>query len=498
MEKLTIQTLNMMVRDFSNEVTVNWLASKLGISYSTLVRCKNGVWPRSVTLGAMLGVFDECRDRYFQGDGSALAQHALNYLKLHGIDTAPFAGVLETGGYDSFVKELVAQARGLPDKGNTQATDEAPAPQSPDARQATEASSANDGVRNELERRRTAFEDVVVALPIAAILLIGLLNVPLAQLFSWASEHALAFSAVLLCIAVLPVVLGVLLDAPITWRAYRRRHQYERISRSEWCKIAKFGDAKAVVPGEGRFDLSPRHCAYQALCNILGALCVISVFVYLENLPGFTAFFEAHDWAEFFKVGVAVGFFVALSHNREHSKLPPCKTVEDRAQNPDNYLPSRAHVWANTLHLVITFSCVCILVLAMVAYGFANFRACAPSLLILWPYLQTIAFLTYSSVSPYAERIEALSVGAFVPGVLASAVGVAIYTLACFLPSWESAFICAVCAASVAIVLAWRYHRLGAHEEQWLARGRKAGAYSMAVVASLVVMLVIGIATAAL
>ena len=60
MEELTIYTLISMIRSFSNEITIKALAHKLGISYSTLARCKNGIWPPSITFDAMKNVIDGC------------------------------------------------------------------------------------------------------------------------------------------------------------------------------------------------------------------------------------------------------------------------------------------------------------------------------------------------------------------------------------------------------------------------------------------------------
>ncbi|MBQ9002642.1 MAG: hypothetical protein IJ087_12390 [Eggerthellaceae bacterium] len=491
MENLTIQTLNLMVRGFSNEVTVNWLASKLGVSYSTLARCKNGVWPRSVTRQAMRGVFDECRERFFGGDGNDLARCALEHLAREGVETGRFEAAFERGGYDGFVSELIDAAH---DPGATrrQALD---AVKSRDSAQGLDGGSESAGKGEVAAGRKAPLSDAVVALPVAAILLFGLLNVQLGALLSWAAGHMAAFAAALVAIAVLPVALGAAVDAPFAWRAYLRAHPGARFARRERLNVSKFGGADVVVSGAGRFDLSPRHCAYQALCNALGAMCVVSLLAYLAGLPGFLAFFGSHEWAEFFKVGIAVGFFVALGHNRELAALPPCGSVDWPGENPDNYLPSRFHVWANTAHLVVTFSFVCILAFALLAYSFANFRATAQSPIILWPFAQTMAFLAYSGASPYAARVEALGTGAIIPGAIASSVGVAALTIVCYLPSWGGAAVCAVCAATLSAALVWRQVRAGG---RWASRSRRAGAYSMAVVASLAAMLAIGAVTSTL
>lgn len=491
MSELNIYTLLMMVRGFSNEVTVNWLASQLGISYSTLARCKSGAWPRSVTFDAMKGVFDVCRDRFFDGDGSALVESALGYLERQGVATGNLASVYADAGYDAFAGALISAAHELDESPRKQRGNANAAPASSEGAVGTEAGGISVA---------GGFSGVVVALPVTVILLIGLLNVPLGNLFGWAVDNLYAFAAILLAIAALPVVLGSLVDAPLAWRAYRKAHPdapEARRDRRSFRRVAKYGGIDEVVPGAGRFDLSRQHCEYQLACNVLGAMCSVSLLAFLVRQPGFTGFFASHQWTEFFKVGLAVGFFVAYGHNREHRNLPACAQAGAR-YNPDNYLPSRVHVWANTLHLVITFSLVCVLTLGLLAYSIANFRMRPAPLLILWPFAQTVVFLVWEGVSPIAEKMESLGVGAFVPGVIASSVGVAALVAVCYRPSWEGAAICLVCAVCLAGVLVWFRSFSSGNVSAWVERGRHSGAYSLAVVAALAAMFVISVVTSAL
>lgn len=540
MGELNIYTLTSMIRGFSNEVTVKWLSFELGISYSTLARCKNGVWPRSVKFDAMKAVFDRCRDRFFGGDGEALVDSALGYLEREGVEASAFITARAQGGYDAFVDALIlaahasstqrSTAQPIIEQGNsTQANGQhantypvAPAQASAgrvDAEAAQietidaldgfeapsasgpkgEAFAANVGKSSssrEARSSRPGFSGFVVAIPVAAILLVGLLNIPLEGLMAWAADNQLAFAATLLVIAVSPVAVGILVDAPIAWHAYGKVHPEASFTWKNFCLVSKYGGISKVIPGAGRFDLTRRNCEFQLVCNVLGALCTISLLAFLVRQPGFESFFSDHQWTEFFKVGLAVGFFVAFSHNREHRLYAPCARVGD-AHNPDCNLPTRAHVWANTLHLIVTFTIVCVLTLGLIAYSFVNFRVYPAPLLVLWPLFQTIAFLVYEGVSPAAERMEALGVGAFEPGVIASSVGIAALMLVCYRFSWETAVVCLVCLACLAGVLVWR-RSLAAETPVWIERGRISGTYSLAVVAALAVMFAIGAGTGSL
>ena len=114
MEALTIHTLITMIRSFSNEITTTGLARKLGISYSTLARCKNGVWPPSITFDAMKSIFDGCLSEVFSDDADAFVHSALGFLSRENIATASLQKRFEDGGYDAFVTELICDAQQNP------------------------------------------------------------------------------------------------------------------------------------------------------------------------------------------------------------------------------------------------------------------------------------------------------------------------------------------------------------------------------------------------
>ena len=111
MEELTIYTLTSMIRSFSNEITTKALAHKLGISYSTLARCKNGIWPPSITFDAMKNVIDGCLAEYFSDDTDAFVGSALGFLKRSQIETESLREQYDVYGFDAFVTMLICAAK---------------------------------------------------------------------------------------------------------------------------------------------------------------------------------------------------------------------------------------------------------------------------------------------------------------------------------------------------------------------------------------------------
>lgn len=164
MGELNIAVLIGMIRDFDAGVIDQWIWDGLEVSESTYYRCKkSGIWPRSVKRKAMVELFDQCRDRFFGGNGDALAKTALEYLEGCGIDASGLVEARAQGGYDAFVKELVAEAR---DSRN---------------RDGEMRSSARPGFSG------PAAAFLVAMVLVAVLLFVGLLNIPLGGLIAWAA-----------------------------------------------------------------------------------------------------------------------------------------------------------------------------------------------------------------------------------------------------------------------------------------------------------------------
>lgn len=493
MNRLNIHALLMAIRGLSNQITVRGLADALNISYSTLARCKNGVWPRSITVGAMHDVLDGCRIRYFEGDGKAMAARMIALLQDDGVDTAILQRELAQGGFDAFVEEAIRLAR------------------STDAEEVPESTSQNpepaDELASELKPElpepappapvnTLRVNNILLAMPLGIVLLVGLLNVQLAPLFSLAAHHPLKYLALSAAIAVLPAVLGIVVDSPIAWRTYIRDHPDARLTAAAFARVAKFGSPDGIVAGTGRFNLTLPHLTFQPVCNLLAALACASLFALLRSLPAFEEFFVSHEWVEYLKVGIAVSYFVAYESMRDQCRRP--LTGDPRTsvcENPDNYLPSRAHVWANGVHLVWTISQLIVLLLGLLAYSLAAFRTVPAPASMLWPYIFGVGFFAFTVVSPYAVQIHATAVGTLVPGIAVLSLGFAALALVCYLPSAAGSVLVAACAACLVASIAWERASRRGNLGAWLADWHGTGAYPIVVVVTILALLALSFAT---
>ncbi|MDO4536865.1 MAG: hypothetical protein Q4B54_01805 [Coriobacteriales bacterium] len=550
MEQPTIHTLVMMIRGFNNAVTVKGLAAQLDISYSTLARCKNGVWPRAITFDAMRGALYDCRERFFGNDDDAIEQSMVRYLRLNNIETSTLEAIYAREGFESFVTELLQWAS-QPETYCVRSTDsdeqddpeevtvEFSEPDPADMKELEHASNADKVVMsNDVGSSAPAFKPTSPAedmsrelavewntgagnltnslpigsvwrsvnrsttvlysmIPISLILLLGLFGVPVGQLLSWAASHRPAFLGISLGIALFPLATAFLVDAPLAWHEYKHTHPNVEFSFYSFALVAKYGDTNEVIPGKGRVSIFWPRCSYQTLCNVLGALIYISLLVFLESLPGFDAFLTSHQWSEFYKVGIVVAFLVSFEQLRGCVMQPRPATCDTLIENPDNYLPTRAHVWANTMHLAWSISLSCTLLLCLITYSINNFRMMEAPLFMLLPIYCGMLFFAQAYASPYAIEAQCTDGGAFVPCVIASSVGFIALLVTCYLPSWQGLVLCMACLASVIWAFLWQDKIMRTENASWLEQGKHASSYSVYFVIALAGMLVIGILTSA-
>ena len=593
MESLDLKTLTTILRSFSNEITASGLASDFGVSYSTLARGnRNGTWPPSITEGAVRTAIDGYRDRFFEGNGEALAAFVLEQLRAMGLPTSTLETALTTGGYGAFVATLVAQARDPQPKTtdarfnpkSAQSTGTAqpaasgpdatspmtgtlhttvaqqaaplrpstpsaptaaaqPAASGPDAKLAAasqptastqpkesthQAASAqsqapasiattvqplstvstghtehSDDATVHPQSIRTPnapsrAHDLLLALPVAIVLLIGSLNVSLGNLFVWVASHRITFCAISLGIALLPSALGALVDAPIAWNIWRKDHPDAEFSWHAFRHVAKYGSTEGIAPGAGRFNLTLPYLLYQPVCNVLSMMCCLAELTFVLSLPGFQEFFYGHEWVEYLKVSVALAYYVAYEFTSDNWRRPLAGDPSTEiCENPDNYLPSRVHVWANIAHLTWTVSVLMVLLLAMLAWGITNFRSTPTPILMLWPYAQAVVFYAFSSASSYAVRIRATGVGMFLPGVAAISLAFVAYALICFAPSIGAVLVLLTCTTCFAGTVVWVRRARYGEGAQWLEQNRVSGAYVVTVTTTIIAMLLAGVATLA-
>lgn len=487
-ETINIKTLTDIIRDFDSEVTVNKLSSDLDISYSTFARAnRNESWPRSLTTGAMLNVLNGYRMRYFGGDGQAMAAFVLARLRAKGLATSALEEALDEDGFDGFLAELMAQVQD-------------PQPGGAAMRMVPSASAeaADASTSGTSEPSLLTTRNVALALPVGIVLLVGVLNASLTSALSWAIHHLGAFVGISIAIAVLPAIVGMLVDAPLAWRAYRKEHPDAPFTWEAFAHVAKFGAPEGIAAGAGRFNLTWSYLLFQPACNLAGMMCYLALLAALLSLPGFEGFLLSHEWIEYFKVGIVVSYYVAYSAMRDQ-RLKPLTANPDSpvCENPDNYRLNRAHVWANIVHLTWTYSLLIVLLLILFAYSGARFRALPAPMFFVWPYLHGVLFFFLTSVTSYAVKVRSTGMGTFLPGVLAESLGFLALALVFYLPSLGGLLLCVCCAASIAAAIAWTRAARQGELGEWLLQVNYARIYVVVITATIVVLFVLGLATLA-
>jgi chromate transport protein ChrA len=103
-------------------------------------------------------------------------------------------------------------------------------------------------------------------------------------------------------------------------------------------------------------------------------------------------------------------------------------------------------------------------------------------------------FFAYAHVSPYALRIQSMSIASFVPGVLATSLGFFLVATVCYLPSPGALLVASssVLCSIFAIVFARTYVKRT--QETWFVQG-SGRTYTIAVIVFIASLFVIGIIT---
>jgi hypothetical protein len=519
MAQLEFKVLTDIIRDFDSEVTVNRLSNHLKVSYSTFARAnRSGIWPPSLTNGVVLAVLKDYCDRYFDGDQQAQADFILLHLNAAGIETRALEEALFEDGYDAFLAELVAQVHNPRPEGARvrllpslkQQIDEAGKQTAKENGHDVEESGHRQVVEDEPAIERAVSgptsqayaadrkRQLVLFAPYAVILFIGVLNPLFADFVTWHMRnngiHAL-YTAVF---AVAPALAGALIDAPIAWHAYKKAHPAAQFSLHDFARVAKFGAPQGIVPGMGRFNLTLPYLTYQPVCNLITSAACQTLFALLLGLPGFEEFFLHCEWLEYLKAAVLIACFVVYQFTLDQCRKPLVGDIDSNVcENPDNYLPTRVHMWVNNLFLVFSVSRIIVFLISLFAYSALNFRTIETPPLMVVLYLLSVAFFAFSSASPYAVKTRATGVGIFLPAVLFISVGFAALSLTCYVASLTQAGLLVAIALCLSACLAWYLRaKRGAHEI-WISAWSHSGSYPTVVTATIFILLFFAFVTRA-
>ena len=518
MAQLEFKVLTDIIRDFDTEITVNRLSNDLKMSYSTFARAnRSGIWPPSLTNGVMLAVLKDYGVRYFDGDNQAQADFMLLYLNAKSIETRALEEALFEDGYDAFLAELVAQVH------NPQ-PDGACVRLLPSLKQQPEAEeqAVEENEYEVVETEQAVVEDeptidqtssdstnpvytvdrkhqLLLFAPYAMVLFIGVLSPLFADFVTWHMRNNNIHAPYAAIFAIVPALVGILIDAPIAWHTYKKAHPTAEFSLHDYARVAKFGAPQGVVPGMGRFNLTVPYLTYQPVCNLITYAACQTLFALLLSLPNFEEFFLHCQWVEYLKAAVLVSCFVVYQFTIDQCRKPLVGDIDSNVcENPDNYLPSRVHMWANNLFLVWSVARIIVFLISLFAYSALNFRTIETPPLMVLLYLFAVAFFAFSSASPYAVKTRATGVGIFLPAVFFISVGFAALSLTCYAPSPTQAGLLAAIALCLSACLAWYSRaRRGAHEV-WISAWIHTGSYPTVVTAMIFILLILAFITRAI
>ena len=218
-----------------------------------------------------------------------------------------------------------------------------------------------------------------------------------------------------LFIATSPLYFG-LVDTALAVIFYSKRNPKQEIKLKDIPYIAKYGDVHRVIPGMGRYDLSPRLICYSLGCNVLGAFSSMAFYIFLRSIPDFSNYVGNGDFVPMANISLAFNMFVTFVHSFFLFTREPMEHFNVSEENPDTKKMDRLHVIANSFHMIfnMTFSSIGILLALVYGYmhGGEETLQLSPAFAIALVWVH--AYLWFSSCSPFAVEFNAECAGSFI------------------------------------------------------------------------------------
>ena len=218
-----------------------------------------------------------------------------------------------------------------------------------------------------------------------------------------------------LFIATSPLYFG-LVDTALAVIFYSKRNPKQEIKLKDIPYIAKYGDVHRVIPGMGRYDLSPRLICYSLGCNVLGAFSSMAFYIFLRSIPDFSNYVGNGDFVPMANISLAFNMFVTFVHSFFLFTREPMEHFNVSEENPDTKKMDRLHVIANSFHMIfnMTFSSIGILLALVYGYMHVGEETLQLSLAFAIALVWVHAYLWFSSCSPFAVEFNAECAGSFI------------------------------------------------------------------------------------
>ena len=218
-----------------------------------------------------------------------------------------------------------------------------------------------------------------------------------------------------LFIATSPLYFG-LVDTALAVFFYSKRNPKQEIKLKDIPYIAKYGDVHRVIPGMGRYDLSPRLICYSLGCNVLGAFSSMAFYIFLRSIPDFSNYVGNGDFVPMANISLAFNMFVTFVHSFFLFTREPMEHFNVSEENPDTKKMDRLHVIANSFHMIFNMTFSSIGILLALVYGYMHVGEetlqLSPAFAIALVWIH--AYLWFSSCSPFAVEFNAECAGSFI------------------------------------------------------------------------------------
>lgn len=257
----------------------------------------------------------------------------------------------------------------------------------------------------------------LIYVPSAFTIIINFADFGITDVIIWLYYNTGKYAAIIIALVILEPIGGIV-DSIIALCTYQNRNEIAHVSWDKIKKIIKYGDYNQVILGRGRYDISLRHIIYGFLSNLTGAMCPLSMMLFIKTLPNFLSYISGAELFDYFGMCAPFTIIPAIQQiaAQQNKQIP--NSVDSLKENPDNYLLNRFHTLFSFVCLWSTISMVIVLGFIYFSYAISNFRKYDINIWLLLPIAALTVFLLYQSYSESSYEYKAVNTRAYQFGIL--------------------------------------------------------------------------------
>lgn len=325
-----------------------------------------------------------------------------------------------------------------------------------------------------------------IYMPVVLISIWNLAGYSAAGFIKWSYQNTNLYILLVLILAASELVGGAIDSVIVLYKFYGRKG-FIKISSDQRHKIIKYGDDHQIVRGVGRFDTNRKHILYVVFSNLLGALCPLTMLLFIKTLPNFLVCLNETVWINFFGICGSALVIPGIQQVIVRLQKPIPNSVESPDVNPDNFLLNRLHTFFCSVNLWFTLTMSVIFGLMYFLYGICNFRKYSINSAFILPFVALTAFLLYQASSPNAYKYNAIDDSAYRLGRIVIVI-LAITSVIFFQFSYETPIIIVFC-----VVLFYFWGRMLRFLEKKLSANKISRQSTNWIFFSLIILIVVGV-----